>query len=191
MHSLVKEHVTILKLKGNKIAKRTEIEIEELQRYISFLERKRNATFKDMPRFCVVTMGLERITFSTWDDTINRAEVRVDRRGFPFAVIDFSGIPSASRRGAKGEPFYNLFMTKFMEYKLPTMREPHVWLKIVEQEKLSSVTKLYKDTIKFQYNIFHITYMPAKDKNDHGHQRGQGQQTGGSGEPHLLDVQCA
>ena len=98
----------------------------------------------------------------------------MDRRGFPFAVIDFSGIPSASRQGAKGEPFYNLFMTKFMEYKLPTMKEPHVWLGIVEQEKLSSVTKLYKDTIKFQYNIFHITYMPAKDKNDRGHQRGQG-----------------
>src|ERR1700738_2870976 len=53
-------------------------------------------------------------------------------------------------------------MAKFMEYKSPAMREPHVWLWIVEQEKLSVVIELYDETIKFEYNIFHSTYMPAK-----------------------------
>lgn len=46
MRSLVKEHVFVLKLKENKISKKTETEPEELQRYISFLERKKNATFE-------------------------------------------------------------------------------------------------------------------------------------------------
>ena len=41
-------------------------------------------------------------------------------------------------------PFYNPFMAKFMEYKSPTMKEPHVWLWIVEQEKLPVVTVLYE-----------------------------------------------
>src|ERR1700738_5592790 len=53
-------------------------------------------------------------------------------------------------------------MAKFMEYKSPAMREPHVWLWIVEQEKLSVVIELYDETIKFEYNIFHSTYVPAK-----------------------------
>ena len=162
MRSLVKEHVAVLKLKGNKRAKKTETEPEEIQRYVSFLERKRNATFEGVARFCVVTTGLERTTFSKWDGTISRAEVREDRRGCPFAVIDFRGIPGAYKQGAQGEPFYNPFMAKFMDYKSPTMREPHVWLWIVETERLSVVTDLYENTIKFEYNIFHSTYVPAK-----------------------------
>ena len=42
------------------------------------------------------------------------------------------------------------------------MREPHVWLWIVEQEKLPVVTELYEETIKHEYSIFHSTYFPAK-----------------------------
>ena len=42
------------------------------------------------------------------------------------------------------------------------MRKPYVWLWIVEQKKLSILTELYEETIKFQYNIFHSTYVPAK-----------------------------
>lgn len=59
-------------------------------------------------------------------------------------------------------PFYNPFIVKFMVYKSPAMRKPYVWLWIVEQKKLSILTELYEETIKFQYNIFHSTYVPAK-----------------------------
>jgi len=111
-----------------------------------------------------VTTGLKRTTFSKWDDTITRAKVREDQRGCPFALIDFKGIPGASRQGAKDMPFYNPFMAQFMEYKLPSMREPHVWLWIVEQKKLFAVIELYEETVKFEYNIFHNTYVPAKTK---------------------------
>ena len=162
MQSLVKEYISVLKLKGNKRAKKIETEPEEIQRYVSFLERKRCATFEGVARFCVVTTGLERTTFSKWDGTISRAEVREDRRGCPFAVIDFRGIPGAYKQGAQGEPFYNPFMAKFMDHKSPTMREPHIWLWIVETERLSVVTDLYENTIKFEYNIFHQGEHPSR-----------------------------
>ena len=108
-----------------------------------------------------MTTRRERTTFCKWDDILSRAEVREDRRGCLFALIDFRGIPGAYRQGGKDMPFYDPFMAKFMEYKLPAMREPHVWLWIVEQEKLSVITELYEKTVKFKYNIFHSTYVPA------------------------------
>ena len=126
------------------------------------MERKKNATFGGVARFCMMTTGLERTTFSKWDDTFSRAEVKEDQRDCPFAVIDFKRISGASRHGAKGEPFYNPFMAKFMDYKSLAMGEPHIWLCIVEKKNLTVVTELYKNMIKFEYNIFHITYVPTK-----------------------------
>ena len=126
-----------------------------MEHNIKFLARKKVVTFEGVARFCVVTTGLERTTFSKWDDTTSRAKVREDRWGCPFALIDFRGILGVSRQGAKDMPFYNSFMMKFMEHKLRAMREPHVWLWKVEHEKLSVVTELYEETIKFEYNIIH------------------------------------
>src|SRR6202022_3359419 len=153
---------SILKQKGNNRTKKTEMDPQEVEQYRSFLARKRMATFEGVARFCVVTTGVERTTFSKWDGNNNRAEIKEDRRGCPFALIDFRGIPGASRQGAKDMPFYNPFMMKFMEYKSPAMREPHVWLWIVEQERLSEILELYEKTIKFEYSIYHNTYVPAK-----------------------------
>ena len=51
-------------------------------------------------------------------------------------------------------------MNKLIGYKSPTMREPHVSLWMVEQEKVPVVLEMY-ETINFEYNIFHITYVPA------------------------------
>ena len=78
MRCLVKEHASVLKLKGNKRAKKTDTDPREVELYIKFLERKRSATFEGVARFCVVTSGVERLTFSKWDGTNSRAEVRED-----------------------------------------------------------------------------------------------------------------
>lgn len=85
-----------------------------------------------------------------------------DRRGSPFALINFRRILSASRQGVKGVPFHNLFMAKFMEYKFPAMREPRVWLWIVKQDKVSVITELYEEPIKFKYNIFYYKFVHVK-----------------------------
>ena len=42
--------------------------------------------------------------------------------------------------------------------KCAAMREAHVWLWVVEQEKVSAITELYEN-INFKYNIFHNTYV--------------------------------
>ena len=158
MRSLVREHAASLKLKGNKRTKKFETRAQEVGLYKK-MERKRNGTFEGMAKFCTVTTGLER---PKWDNNFTRAEVREDRRGCSFALIDFRSIPGASSRGTKDLPFYNPFMAKFMEYKSPAMREPHVWLWIVEQERVSDKLELYEKTTKFKYNIYHNTYIPAK-----------------------------
>ena len=162
MRSLVREHAAALKLKGNKRTKKTETDPQEVEMYANFLERKRHARFEGVARFCEVTTGRERTTFSMWDGMLTRQEVREDRRGCPFALIDFRGIPGAYRQGGVDMPFYEPFMTKFQEHKSPGMREPHVWLWIVEQEKLPVVTGLYDKTVKHEYDIFISTYVPAK-----------------------------
>jgi hypothetical protein len=162
MRSLVKEHIAMLKLKGNKRSKKTETEAAELQRYITFLERKRNATFHGIARFCLVTTGLTTTTFSGWDDGTSRMEVREDRRGCPFGIIDFRCIPGCGRQGIKGMPFYEPFMSKFVAFKSPSIREPHVWLWISDHERLAAVTDFYEAHIKHEYILFHSTYLPCK-----------------------------
>jgi hypothetical protein len=165
MRHLVREHEAHLKLKGNKRKKKTETDPQEKEQYLAFLERKKNFVHSGTSRFCVVTCGVgDRLTFTKWDGELNRQEVRVDRRGCPFALLDFRRLPGSgsSRHGDKDHPFYNPFMAKFMDYKSPAMREPHVWLWIVEQDYQAEVTELYEKTIKFEYDIFISTYVPAK-----------------------------
>ena len=135
MCNFVKEHIAVLKLKGNKRTKKSDTDPQEVEQYIKFLERKLRATFEAVARFCFVTTGVERTTFSKWDNTILRAEVREDRQGCPFGLIDFRRILGGSREGAKDMPFHNMVMSKFMEYKSPAMREPHMWLWIVKQKE--------------------------------------------------------
>jgi hypothetical protein len=163
MRHLLKEHEAILKSKGNKRTKKTETDPQEKEQYLAFLDRKKNFVHSGTSRFCVVTCGVgDRLTFTKWDGSLNRQDVREDRRGCPFALLDFRHLPGLSRHGDKDMPFYNPFMAKFMDYKSPAMREPHIWLWIVEQDNQAEVTELYEKTIKFEYDIFHSTYVPAK-----------------------------
>ena len=193
LRNLVKEHASVLKLKGTKQTNKTKMKLEEMQYYISFLERKKNTKSDIMVNFCVVTTWLERTMFSTRDDTINMTEVRKDQiKMIPLCVDHFQGILGASRHGINGVPSYNPFITKFMEYKLLVMREPHVWLWIVKQEKVSIVTKLYKETNKFKYNIFHNTNVPAKTEGIVANNKVKGnRQVRALSRSHFFDVQCS
>lgn len=92
MHSLMKEHITMLKLKGKKQSKKTDTEVVELQRYIDFMERKCHATFHGVARFCLVTIGLTTTSFSAWDNNASKVEVWDDRKGCPFGFIGFQCI---------------------------------------------------------------------------------------------------
>ena len=174
MRSLVREHTSMLKLRSNKRVKKTETDSTELQQYIMFLERKRSAKFEGASRFCLVTTGVTNTTFSMWDNSTTKMEVRKDRRGCPFGLIDFRCIPGCNRTGIKGMQFYEPFMSKFIEFNSPSIREPHVWLWIVEHDKLAAITDLYDDKLKFQYDIFHSTYLPCKTEGITGIAEGKG-----------------
>ena len=87
----------------------------------------------------MVTTGVERTTFSKWDDTISPAEVREDQRGCPFAILDFWGIPGISKQPMPENPFYSPFMSKFIDYRSPALGKPNAWLWVVEQEKVPAV----------------------------------------------------
>ena len=102
MRSLVKEHASTLKSKTNKRTKKSELADAELTRYMMFLERKKAARFEGVARFCVVTNGMERVTFSKWDGTMSRSEVREDRRGCPFAIMDFRIMPGVNKSKSPG-----------------------------------------------------------------------------------------
>lgn len=62
----------------------------------------------------------------------------------------------------KGMSFYEPFMSLFMAFKSLNMTELHIWMWIVKQKKLATMTKLYKTYIKFEYNIIHSTNVPCK-----------------------------
>ena len=162
MRTLVKEHASTIISKTNKRTKKSELTDAEVNRYKMFLERKKAARFEGVARFCVVTSAVERVTFSKWNRTMSRSEVREDRRGCPFAIIDFRTLPGVNKTKPAGVAFYNPFMAKFQEFKSPAMREPRVWLWIVDAERLPAVVELYEATIKYEYNIYHSTYVPAK-----------------------------
>lgn len=133
MHCLVKEHRAMLKLKRKERSKKTNKEAMELQRYIDFLQRKRRPTFGGVVQFSLVTTDLMATSSSSWDDITSVMDVREDRMGCPFGIIDFRCIPSFVQQKIKGMSFYEPFMSKFMAFNLPMMLEPHVWLWIIDK----------------------------------------------------------
>ena len=42
-------------------------------------------------------------------------------------------------------PFYNPFLAKFLEYASPKMKEPDVWLWIVEDKRAEHIYKIMKN----------------------------------------------
>lgn len=49
-----------------------------------------------------------------------------------------------------------------MNFKSSDMRKLHVWLSIVQHEKMAALTNFYKPNMMFKYNIFYNTYMLYK-----------------------------
>lgn len=52
-----------------------------------------------------------------------------------FALLDFRNIMRSMLEGTMSTPFYDPFLTKFIECTCPRMKEPNVWLWIVGDKK--------------------------------------------------------
>ena len=61
-----------------------------------------------------------------------------------FRMIDFRNIPYGSTEGAMSSLFYNLFLTKFVDYGRARFREVDVWLWIIENRKSEQVYDLVR-----------------------------------------------
>ena len=60
----------------------------------------------------MVTIDLERIIFSKWDNTISKTKVKEDRRGCSFALINFKGDRRFVEVGGEGHALLQPFHSK-------------------------------------------------------------------------------
>lgn len=160
MKALVKEAAPFLASRTRKNEKKSTVDDREQSLYLFFLDRKKNAKFEGAARFCMVEP--KTMVFSPYDDHASRATVREDPRGPPLAILDFRGIPGAWKSGSVENPFYEPFFSAFKKHRSPAIREPHVWLWIVELEKALQVSNLYTTYLSADYDVFLSTYVPAK-----------------------------
>ena len=70
-----------------------------------------------------------------------RAKVK-DR--FLFTIMDFGNLSSWAFEGRMNTPFYKPFTSKVIEYTSPKLREPKVWLWIVENMRIEQVYKIVR-----------------------------------------------
>ena len=159
MKALVRAASPFLAQRSRKNEKKGSIDERETTLYKHFLDRKQNAKFGGVARFCVVANDFK---FGKWDTHASRANVRDDPRGCPFAIFDFRAFPNSWKQPPPGTPFYDSFLKAFKSFRSPALVEPHVWLWIVDQERSTSVVDLYNSTMDVEYDIFHSTYVPAK-----------------------------
>ena len=159
MKALIRAASPFLAQRSRKNEKKGSIDERETTLYKHFLDRKKNAKFEGVARFCAVTSQLK---FGKWDTHASRATVRDDPRGCPFAIFDFRAFPNSWKQPPPGTPFYDSFLKAFKSFRSPALLEPNVWLWIVDQERSAAVVDLYNSTMDLEYNIFHSTYVPAK-----------------------------
>jgi hypothetical protein len=82
---------------------------------------------------------------------------------FPFALIDFRNIPGSSFEGTMSTLFHKPFMTKFVDYARPKLREIEIWLWIVEDRRAEQVYEIVqKLQPKYAVSISHYIAKPTK-----------------------------
>jgi hypothetical protein len=150
MKALIRAASPFLAQRSKKNEKKGSIDERETTLYKHFLDRKKNAKFEGVARFCTVTSQLK---FGKWDTHASRATVKDDPRGCPFAIFDFRAFPNSWKQPPPGTPFYDSFLKAFKSFRSPALLEPNVWLWIVDQERSAAVVDLYNSTMDLEYNI--------------------------------------
>jgi len=113
------------------------------QAFSNFLKEKQMVTFEGDAHFNPVTF--EPLKIQGFPGTEARKAIRVKAQDrFPFSIVDFRNIPGGSIEGAMSCPFYEPFLTKFMDYGCPRFREVDIWLWIVEDRKAEQVYEVVR-----------------------------------------------
>lgn len=71
---------------------------------------------------------------------------------FPFGIIDFRNIPGSTFEGTISTLFNEGFMAKFNDYASPKLREPDVWLWIMDGRRSEQVYGIVR-TLQPEYVV--------------------------------------
>lgn len=130
-----------------------------LRAFNNFIKEKKIVRFEGSAHFNPVTV--EPLKIKGWPGTEARMAIRTKAGGkFPFGLIDFRNIPYGSTEGAMSSPFYDKFITKFVDYGCPRFREVDIWLWIVEDKKSEQVYELVRK-LQSDYTVHKAHYVAA------------------------------
>lgn len=108
---------------------------EHTQRVFSnIIKEKKVVKFEGEAHFGAVVM--KPIKIIGWPNENEHARIWLKAKDhISFALLEFRNYMGSSLKGAMSTPFYNPFLAKFVKYASPKMKEPDVWLWIVEDKK--------------------------------------------------------
>lgn len=106
--------------------------------FANFVKEKKIVNFEGDAHFNQVV--IEPMKIQGWPGVEPRKAIREQTKGrLTFAIMDFRNIPGSSFEGSMSTPFYEPFLSKLVEYASPNLREPEVWLWIVEDRRAEQV----------------------------------------------------
>ena len=111
--------------------------------FTNFIKEKKIVSFEGDAHFNLV--AFDPIKIQGWPGLESRKEIRISAADrFPFGIIDFRSIPGSTFEGTMSTPFYEPFMSKFVEYASPKLREVDIWLWIVEDRRAEQVYEIVR-----------------------------------------------
>ena len=132
------DFLNVKKVKGGR---NKDIPDNALRAFNNFIKEKKIVRFEGSAHFNPVT--IEPLKIKGWPGAEARMAIRTKAGGrFPFGMIDFRNIPYGSTERAMSGPFYDKFITKFVDYGCPRFREVDIWLWIIETKSQSRCTSL-------------------------------------------------
>lgn len=128
--------------------------------FSNFIKEKKVVRFEGEAHFGPVVV--EPLKIIGWAGENGRADLRVKANDhISFALLDFRNIPGHTFEGSMSTPFYESFMAKFVDYGCPRMKEPAVWLWIVEDRRAEQVFELVTRKMQPEYAVTKCHYIAA------------------------------
>ena len=128
--------------------------------FSNFIKEKKCVSFEGVAHFNEV-IGCP-LKIKGWEGENMRSAIRAKANdSFSFALMDFRNIPLSSVEGTMSTPFYDTFLTKFIEYASPRLKEPEVWLWIVEDRRAEQVYEIVRKYMQPDYAVSKSHYVAA------------------------------
>lgn len=128
--------------------------------FSNFIKKKKVVSFDGDAHFNLVTFT-PFVILGWLNNDPRKAIKRKIKDWFLFAILDFRNVPCSSFEGTMSMPFYEPFLTKFNEYASPMLREPDLWLWIVEDKMAEQVYDIVRKMLP-EYAMSKTHYIPTR-----------------------------